>query len=82
MNSLLKRKEMDNKQVSTVLLCLVLCLFCGGIGFVAGQRYERENSNYLRFRLDDQGMTIEGNEPRKNGHVRVWPFVDVETHER
>lgn len=56
---------MDNKQITTVLLCLVLCLFCGGIGFVAGQRHERENSNYLKFRLDDQGMTIEGREPRE-----------------
>jgi hypothetical protein len=67
---------MDNK-LGTILLGLVLCLFCGGIGFVAGQRYERENSDYYNFQIDERGIFIEGRESQRR-HKTVWPFDDNE----
>ena len=60
-----QRKTMDNK-LSLILLGLIICLACGGLGFVVGQKYERENSNYYNFQLDERGIFIEGKDNRRN----------------
>lgn len=46
-------------RVRLALIIALLGIFFFGLGFMFGRHYEREQGNYIDFRLNDGGLTIE-----------------------
>ena len=68
---------MENNRFVAVIVVVLLVVSCFAIGFVIGQRHEREYGDHFNLRINDQEIiSIEKKEDRR-GRI-IAPFVDIE----